>query len=162
MGEICQGGPSQLFLKVESGWDLPSRSRDEKDGINRGQSHLSPTFEPKIGKSRGYPDSPRLKAKNWGGSGLASIYPELPRNFKKSGCPARSQSRFVKKLGWPSRSRPDPILVEILPPWRYLAHSWFWVVKNAASRLSSRPNNAIYNCWSPIEYPIWRVGSFFR
>ena len=31
-----------------------------KVGINRGQSRLSPTFEPKIGKSRGYPDSPRL------------------------------------------------------------------------------------------------------
>ena len=110
--------PSQLFSKVGSGRDLPSQSRDEKNGIsrdfiptfpdffvqftrkvgikvgiNRGQSRFSPTFEPKIGKSRGYPDSPRLEAKNRGESGLASIYPELLRNFKKSGRPPRSRSR---------------------------------------------------------------------
>ena len=39
---------------------------------------------------------------------MASIYPELPQNFKKSGCPAQSRSRFVKKSEWPSRSQPDP------------------------------------------------------
>ena len=66
-----------------------------------------------------------LQAQNRGESGLASIYPKLPQNFKKLGCPTRSRSRFVKKSGWPSRSQsgPNPILVEILPPSRYLAHS---------------------------------------
>ena len=33
MGEISRGGPSRLFLKVGSGRDWPSRSRDKKVGI---------------------------------------------------------------------------------------------------------------------------------
>ena len=80
-----------------------------------------------IGKSRGYLDSPQLLAQNRGESGLASIYHKLPQNFKKLGCPTRSRSQFVKKSGWPSGSQspPDPILVEILPPSRYLALSWY-------------------------------------
>ena len=49
--------------------------------------------------------------------------PTRPKIQDWSGCPTRSRYRFVKKLGWPSRSRPDPIFVEILSPSRYLAHS---------------------------------------
>ena len=48
---------------------------------------------------------------------LSPIFPDL------------SRSQFVKKSGWPSRSRsrstrPDPIFLQKLSPSRYLAHSW--------------------------------------
>ena len=91
----------------------PPRSRDEKVGINQDISRFiptnlakkigksqdisrfSPTLGSKIGKSWGYPDSPRLKTENRGESRYIPTLPESPRNFKQSGRPPRSRSRPV-------------------------------------------------------------------
>ena len=76
MGQISRGGPSWLFLKVGSCWDLPSRKLGWK----------SPKKSGKVGI---YPDSPRLWAQKMG---YITTYLEILKSWDGHPDPALPKS----------------------------------------------------------------------
>ena len=120
MGGEDRGGLLDLDPKSRSGF-LTSRLIPTLRDRSRWPSRSFKMFEvsyKQSGLSPIYPDFPRFIPTFLDFSQLSSIFPDLfltkkpKKNWGKLRFPPRSRSRFVKKSGWPfrSRSRPDPTL----------------------------------------------------